>query len=76
MKRTSYVRMREASEAGLISQILLRMSNDAKLMRTEGARSSKTIRAIGRVGEGAGERTRKALRELDPTRRTPTVREP
>jgi len=76
MTRTSYVRMREASEAGLISQILLRMSNDAKRMRTEGGRNSKTIRAIGRVGESAGERTRQALRELDPGRRAPVVREP
>lgn len=76
MTRTSYLRMRQASEAGLISQILLRMSNDAKRTRAEVGRNSKTIRAIGRVGESAGERTRSALRELDVSRRSPVVREP
>ena len=61
--------MRQASEAGLISEILLRLSNDAKRTRAESARP---IRAIGRVGEVAGERTRKALRDLERSRRTPT----
>jgi hypothetical protein len=52
------------------------MSNDAKRTRTEVGRNSKAIRAIGRVGESAGERTRNALRELDSRRHTPVVREP
>jgi hypothetical protein len=68
MKRTS---LRPASEAGLISQILLRLSNDAKRARTGAARARRSTMGIGRVGERAGERTREALRELDLTRRTP-----
>lgn len=71
MTPNSYLRMRQASEAGLISEILLRLSNEAKRTRSETARP---IKAIGRVGESAGERTRKALRDLDLSRRAP-VRE-
>ena len=66
MSSTSYLRMRRASEAGLISEILLRLSTEARRTRTQTARPMK---AIGRAGEAAGERTRKTLRELDVSRR-------
>jgi hypothetical protein len=68
MTRTSYLRMRQASEAGLISEILLRLSSEARRTR---AQTAAPMKAIGRVGESAGERTRKALRELDLSRRGP-----
>lgn len=68
MNRNSYLRMRRASEAGLVSEILLRLSTEAKRTRAE---SKRPISAIGRVGESAGERTRKALRDLELSRRTP-----
>jgi hypothetical protein len=72
MTRNSYLRMRRAAEAGLVSEILLRLSTEAKRTRAE---TTRPIRTIGRVGESAGERTRKALRDLDLSRRTP-IREP
>jgi hypothetical protein len=69
MTRNSYLRVRRASEAGLISEILLRLSSEAKRTRAEGA---GPVRTIGRVGENAGERTRTALRNLELSRsRTP-----
>jgi hypothetical protein len=67
MTANSYLRMRQVSEAGLISEILLRLSTEAKRTRAE---STRPIKAIGRVGESAGERTRKALRDLELSRRT------
>jgi hypothetical protein len=72
MSRTSYLQMRQASEAGLISEMLLRLSKEAKRTRAQTARPMK---AIGRVGESTGERTRQAFRELDLSRRT-RLREP
>ncbi|HZL54180.1 MAG TPA: hypothetical protein VFC22_01010 [Solirubrobacteraceae bacterium] len=72
MTRNSYLRMRQASEAGLVSEILLRLSSEAKRTRAE---TQGPIRTIGRVGESAGERTRKALRDLELSRRRP-IREP
>ena len=72
MTRTSYLRMRQTSEAGLVSEILLRLSAEAKRTR---AQTARPVRAIGRVGESAGERTRKAFRDLDVSRRAP-IREP
>jgi hypothetical protein len=72
MTRNSYLRMRRASEAGLVSEILLRLSTEAKRTR---AQTPRPVSTIGRVGENAGERTRKALRDLDLSRRTP-IREP
>ena len=72
MTRNSYLRMRQASEAGLVSEILLRLSSEAKRTRAE---TPRPIRTIGRVGESAGERTRKALRDLELSRRRP-IREP
>ena len=68
MTRNSYLRMRRASEAGLVSEILLRLSTEAKRTRAE---TTGPIKVIGRVGETAGERTRKALRDLELSRRTP-----
>jgi hypothetical protein len=68
MSPTSYLRMRQASEAGLVSEMLLRLSKEAKRTRAQTARPMK---AIGRVGESAGERTRQALRDVDYRRRTP-----
>lgn len=68
MTRNSYLRMRQASEAGLVSEILLRLSSEAKRTR---AQAPRPIRTVGRVGENAGERTRKALRDLELSRRTP-----
>ena len=69
MTPTTYVRMRQASEAGLISEILMRMSKDAKRTRNAAAR-------VGRISESAGELTRRALRDLDVGRRSTVVREP
>jgi len=68
MTRNSYLRMRQASESGLISEVLLALSSEARRARAEAARP---IRAIGRVGESAGERTRAALHELELSRHTP-----
>jgi hypothetical protein len=67
MTASSYLRIRQVSEAGLVSEILLRLSAEAKRTR---AQSARPIKAIGRVGENAGERTRKALRDLELSRRT------
>ena len=71
MTRNSYLRIRQASEAGLVSEILLRLSTEAKRTRAE---TAGPMKAIGRVGESAGERARKTLRDLELSRRTP-VRE-
>ena len=68
MTRNSYLRVRRASEDGLVSEILLALSNEAKRTRAQGA---GPIRTLGRVGENAGERTRTALRDLERSRRTP-----
>ena len=65
MTSDSYLRVRQASEAGLISEILLRLSSEAKRMR------AGTARPIGGAGESASERTRKALRDLESSRRRP-----
>jgi len=62
--------MRRASEAGLISQILLQLSSDARRERAQAARA----RRQAKPGGGAAERTREALRDLDQRGRSP-VRE-
>jgi hypothetical protein len=66
MTRDSYLRMRQASEAGLISQIVRVLAADAKRTRSQtGIRMS----ALGRTVESARERTRAAQRERDLSRR-------
>jgi hypothetical protein len=68
MTRNSYLRMRQASEAGLISEILRVLANEAKRTRSQTALRASRMAAIGRSGDIRGERTRRAQRELDLSR--------
>ena len=64
MTRNSYLRMRQASEAGLISEILCSRAKHGKPRSQAGVRASR-MAAIGRSGETRGERTRRMQRERD-----------
>ena len=69
MTRNSYLRMRQASEAGLISEILRVLANEAKRTRSQTAlRASRMAAMGGRGNENRAERTRRAQRELDLSR--------
>ena len=69
MTRDSYLRMRHASEAGLISQIVRVLATDAKRTRAQTGLRTGRAAALGRRVDPARERTRAAQRELDLSRR-------
>jgi hypothetical protein len=69
MTRNSYLRMRQASEAGLISQIVRVLANEAKRTRAQSGLRASRAAALGRGADPARERTRAAQRELDLSRR-------
>jgi hypothetical protein len=69
MTRNSYLRMRQASEAGLISEIVRVLAKEAKQTRSQaGLRASRIAAIGGRGNEARTERTRRAQRELDLSR--------
>ena len=65
MTRNSYLRMRQASEAGLISEILRVLASEAKQARSQAGQRASRMAAIGRSGEARGEWTRRVQRERD-----------
>jgi hypothetical protein len=65
MTRNSYLRMRQASEAGLISEILRVLASEAREARSQAGVRASRMAAIGRSGEPRGERTRRVQRERD-----------
>jgi hypothetical protein len=71
MTRNSYLRRRQVSEAGLISEILLALATEARRTRSQAALGASRVKAIGRGADNTGERTRRAQRELDLMRRAP-----
>jgi len=66
---TGYLQMRRASEAGLISEILRVLSNDAKRVRAQSPLAAGRVAAVARRAQSAGERAGSAQRELRRTRR-------
>ena len=63
MTRNSYLRMRQASEAGLISEILRVLASEAKEARSQAGHRASRMAAIGRSGETRGEWTRRVQRD-------------
>ena len=70
MTRNSYLRMRQASEAGLISEILRVLASEAKEARSQAGQRASRMAAIGRSGDSRGEWTRRVQRERDRNART------
>jgi hypothetical protein len=66
---SGYLRMRTASEAGLISEIIRVLSADAKRIREQSAPLASRAAAFGRGGGGVRERTGSARREMTRSRR-------
>jgi hypothetical protein len=69
MTRNSYLRRRQASEAGLISQIVRVLATEAKRTRAQTGLRPGRAASLGRSVDAARERTRAAQRELDLSRR-------
>jgi|HubBroStandDraft_6_1064221.scaffolds.fasta_scaffold21287_5 hypothetical protein len=65
MTRNGYLRMRQASEAGLISEILRVLASEAKEARSQAGVRASRVAAIGRSGESRGEWVRRVQRERD-----------
>jgi hypothetical protein len=65
MTRNSYLRVRQASEAGLISEILRVLASEAKQARSQAGVRASRMAALGRSGETRGEWTRRVQRERD-----------
>ena len=65
MTRNSYLRVRQASEAGLISEILRVLASEAKQARSQAGVRASRVASIGRSGEPRGEWTRRVQRERD-----------
>ena len=70
MSRNSYLRMCQASEAGLISEILRVLASEARQARSQAGQRASRMAAIGRSGETRGEWTRRVQRERDHNART------
>jgi hypothetical protein len=65
MTRNSYLRMRQASEAGLISEILRVLASEARQARSQAGVRATRMAAIGRSGDTRGEWARRVQRERD-----------
>ncbi len=70
MTRNSYLRMRQASEAGLVSEILRVLASEARQARSQAGVRATRMAAIGRSGDTRGEWTRRVQRERDRNART------